>query len=303
MCSQQRIIPLYCWCVLSVIVLRSTVANAVILTGRASDCQDDLSWHGEDNKLHTCAYIARRHRVRCKRIVGVDGRLANEACPLTCDTCDDNGNTNDTYEDDMNTTPTPTFSPMPTTTPITATTIPPSKRSTLSCDNDDTWNSPTSEEETCQYISLLPRVRCLTVIGAFVYCPGVCDPRCSFSGGSAAPTPTLVCKDDKDWHVVENKDQNCDWVSNASRVRCRSPTLLSVDGKRALKGCPLTCDGRCRPEQVDDDDSGTTLNDLYSQGAWLYNLIAQFGSKPTTLWGQIFFGILNIIFDVEGVVR
>ena len=50
------------------------------------DCADDDTWHGKFNIAHTCDYVADMPEIRCNW-VNDQSVPANEACPVSCNTC------------------------------------------------------------------------------------------------------------------------------------------------------------------------------------------------------------------------
>jgi hypothetical protein len=56
----------------------------IVQDSAARTCEDDASWKYRNNK--DCAWIGGKRSHACD-FVGADGRLAKEACPVTCSTC------------------------------------------------------------------------------------------------------------------------------------------------------------------------------------------------------------------------
>merc|ERR1712157_217821 len=56
-------------------------------TSEISECQDDPDWHGKFSQENTCAFVSQSPGKRCNW-ENLDGTLAKQACPVSCDTCD-----------------------------------------------------------------------------------------------------------------------------------------------------------------------------------------------------------------------
>ena len=52
-----------------------------------TSCHDDGTWTYGDLANKFCSHISIKPELRCSTKVGTDGRLASEACPVTCGTC------------------------------------------------------------------------------------------------------------------------------------------------------------------------------------------------------------------------
>jgi hypothetical protein len=57
-------------------------------TSSPTKCVDSTTWHKAGRPRKTCAWAAGGNgRHRCKNVLGEDGTVGLESCPLTCGTC------------------------------------------------------------------------------------------------------------------------------------------------------------------------------------------------------------------------
>ena len=110
------------------------------------------------------------------------------------------------------------------------------------CTDEDSSEWTRAEGKDCDWAAAYHGPRCAlldddTSIFGFEACPHACRV-CTF------------CDDSKDWYVEGFPDQNCDWIADASKNRCRN---IGQDGRRAYEACPDAC--RVCPNFGDCKDS------------------------------------------------
>lgn len=111
-----------------------------------SSCIDDPEWRGKNNSAHDCAFVANDPTKRCGW-QDSSGLLAEDACAVSCGTCDDGDST-----DPPTSAPVPqsTFAPTPATPPPSP---PPTPGTSSSCIDDPEWRGKFDSAHDCSFIS------------------------------------------------------------------------------------------------------------------------------------------------------
>jgi len=112
-------------------------------------CEDDAAWHGKFSESHDCNWVSARTNTRCE-FVSSENIPADEACPVTCGTCEEDDNGTDYEDEDED-----------------------------GCADDPTWVGKFNTAHNCEFVAVMPNVRCnyedLEQIPANEACRLTCD--------------------------------------------------------------------------------------------------------------------------------
>lgn len=191
-----------------------------------AQCKDDMSFRFQGNPDKSCNWVAMKPDKRCDKSDVNDEKTVKEACPVTCDACDD---------DDYSTS-SPTGAPTGGTAP--------------QCHDDMSFRFQGNPDRSCNWVAMKPAKRCgksdindeKTVKEA---CPVTCD-ACD-DDDSSTPSPTAAptsppCEDDTSFHFQGNPDKSCNWVAMKPAKRCDKSDVN--DEKTVKEACPVSC-GLC----------------------------------------------------------
>jgi len=131
----------------------------------------------------------------------------------------------------------PTITEQPTTTP----------QPTEFCTDDEDFRFNGNDDQDCEFVGENPDVRC-DLTGATESCRLSCNELCETTPGptptatdtpqdTAGPTSAGTCKDDPDFRINGNENQDCEYVAANTANRC------SRTG--ATEACPSVCNPEC----------------------------------------------------------